>query len=98
MSDISCYGKELITYGFQEGLVKGIYQGMAEETHEIIGHNNEISTGFTRPKVMQVELVYGKIMLEFFNAVLRIGSPSTGIIDYAGWQGEIGMTAVSIVS
>jgi hypothetical protein len=46
---------------FLEGLMKGIYQGMAEEAHEIIGHNNEISTGCTRPKVMQVELVYGKI-------------------------------------
>jgi hypothetical protein len=30
------------------------------------------------------KVVYGKIMLEFFNAVLRIGSPPTGIIDYAG--------------
>jgi hypothetical protein len=43
MNDISCYGKELITYGLQEGLHKGLYHGMAEEAHEITGHNPILS-------------------------------------------------------
>jgi hypothetical protein len=99
LSDISCEGKELITYGFQKGLARGIYQSMAEEAHEIIGHNNEISAGFTGPKVMQVELVDEEIMFEFFDAVLRIRSPPIEIIDYADGKGEIGdITTVAIVT
>jgi hypothetical protein len=43
MSDISSDGKELIMYSLQEGLRKGIYHIMAEDTHEITGHNPILS-------------------------------------------------------
>jgi hypothetical protein len=72
MSDISCDGKELITYGLQEGLRKGIYHCMAEDTHEITGHNPILSyTGqkdfFSYSTTIRAysRRVYGRIVDEY---------------------------------
>jgi hypothetical protein len=70
---------------------------MTEKTHKVLGRRDEISAGFSGPEIMQGEPVSGKVMFEFFDAVLRAGPSPTGVICHTGGKRKIGDTATVAV-
>jgi hypothetical protein len=70
---------------------------MTEKTHKVMGRHDEISAGFSGPEIMQGEPVSGKVMFEFFEAVLRAGPSPTGVICHTGGKRKIGDAATVAV-
>jgi hypothetical protein len=99
LGNISGDSKEFTAYCFQERLVGGVYQGMTYKTHKAICHHDEISASFARPEVMQAEPVNGKVMLEFFDAVFRVGSSPIRVIYHASGKRKIGgVTTIAVIT
>ena len=62
---------QLIPDSLQKLLHVGINQRMSEQQHEVISHDNEIPTCFSRSEVICHKIIDGEIILQFLYPVLR---------------------------
>ena len=56
---------QLVPDSLQKLLLVGINQRMSEQRHEVICHDNEIPTCFSRSKVICHKIIDGEIILQF---------------------------------
>ena len=63
---------QLVSDSLQKFLLVGINQRLSEQRHEVICHDNEISTCFSRPEVVCHKIIDGEIILQFLYPILRI--------------------------
>ena len=62
---------------------------MAEQGHEIVCHDDEVSTCFCRPEVVRYEVVYREVVLQFLNFFFRVSPAAIRVIYNLGRQSEV---------
>ena len=90
LSQIDWCWYQLITDGLKELFFVGINKGMAEQWHEIIGHDNKIPASLGRPEVVGDKVIYGEVVFQFLDPVLGIHPSTIRIIHYLGRQFKVG--------
>lgn len=69
---ISRCRNQLVTYCFEKLLLVGIDECMAEQRHEVVCHDDKVSTCFRRPEVVGDKVVDGEVILQFLDPILGI--------------------------
>ena len=71
---------------------------LTEQTHQIVSQHNHIQRRLGTVKIVDIETVKTKIILEFLNPIFRIRSLLIKIPYLLGWQNQIGnKTMISIM-
>ncbi len=76
LADPAAYCKAIESQGCQDGLVVSGEPKVAEQAHQVVGHQNEAERGLRDPKSLQAERVESEVLLEFLDPILTAAAES----------------------